>query len=303
MSQSVTGIKVTGINGAVFDLVNGTEGAVLTDGLGGVLLPSFERQDTKTARGRGRRVGGLRWNPTTMRARVTVADTRLSVPRGAGYRTGAPWLALDRTFKGAFSPLQPTLVEVSTPNGPRTYRGRLESLQDVTEGGGLRDIAGRADYELTLGADLPFWQGAPVVYDFLYSADAGDNYYGPSNAAPPFYIARGNALATAVVLNPGQVPAYPTWTVTGPVTATVGIGDHLTEVTALAAGQSVTLVTEPTTQAITDEAGGRAWGAVRSWDFAAIPPGESSTVVARMVGGGPGASIRLTLTPNYLSYI
>ncbi|QSE84080.1 hypothetical protein [Rhodococcus koreensis] len=301
-SESVTGIKVTGINGTVFDLVNGTEGAVLTAGLGGVLLPSFDRQDTRTARAPGRRVGGIKWDPSTLRARVTVADTWLSRPDGR-FRKGAAWIDLDRTFKGAFSPLAASLVTVAAPNGPRTLRGRLEALEDVTEGGGpLRDVHGRADYELTLGADHPFWQGAPIVLDFPYADTGAANYYGPTNAAPPFVISRANALARATVLNPGEAPAYPTWEITGPATATVGVGDHVTEVEALATGQRLTILTEPNGMDVTDAEGNRAWSFLRTWDFAALPAGESSTVLAGIVGGGPGASIRMTVTPNYLSW-
>ncbi|WP_370180426.1 hypothetical protein [Rhodococcus wratislaviensis] len=301
VSESVTGIKVTGINGTVFDLVNGTEGVVLTAGLGGVLLPSFHRQDTRTARAPGRRVGGIKWDPSTLRAQVTVADTWQSRPDGR-FRKGAAWVDLDRTFKGAFSPLASSLVTVSAPNGPRTLRGRLEGLQDVTDDGPMRDVHGRADYELTLGADHPFWQGAPVVYDFPYSDTGGGNYYGPTNAAPPFVISRANALASATVLNPGEVPAYPTWEITGPAQATVGVGDHVTEVEALATGQRLTIVTDPNGMAATDGDGNRAWLLLRTWDFAALPAGESSTVLASIVSGGPGASIRMTFAPNYLSW-
>jgi hypothetical protein len=300
-SQSVIGIKVTGLNGQVFDLVNGTEGVVLSS-LKGLELPTFKLQESRTARAPGRRVTGITWDSADLSARVTVADTYLNRPDGR-FRTGAEWINLDRAFKGAFSPLAQSLVEVSTPGGTRTYRGRLDELEDVTDGPELlRDIRGRADYDLTLSPDFPFWQGAPVVFDFPYQAVVGDNYYGPGNSAPPFYISKGNSLGGATVINPGDVPAYPTWTITGPAQATVGVGDHLTYVNGLSTGQQITITTDPNAMDVRDENGVRAWPVISSYDFAGIPAGESSNISARIIAGGAGANIRMTLTPNYLSW-
>lgn len=300
-SESVIGIKMTGANGAEFDLVNGTEGVMLADGMKGVELPDFKFIESKSARAPGRRVHGVQWEKADLVLPVHVGDTWNSRPDGL-FRRGVQWLALDRTFKGAALPTAQTIVTVTTDAGARTYRGRLEDLEDNTEGSLLRDIRGLATYDLTLGADLPFWQGTPVVYDFPYTTSTADNYYGPTNSAPPLYISKGNVLASAVVLNPGTVEAYPTWTITGPAQATVGVGDHLTYVTGLSSGQQVTIVTDPNSMDVRDENGDRAWSLIGSYDFAGIEPGESSNISARIVGGGAGANIRMTLTPNYLSW-
>lgn len=302
-SQSAIGIKMFGANGAQFDLVNGTEGVILADGMKGVELPEFKFVEAKTARAPGRRVLGINWDKSDLVLPVHVGDTYQS-RRDGKFRRGADWISLDRSFKGAATPTQQTRIEVTVEggDGARTYRGRQEELEDNTEGSLLRDIRGMASYELTLGADFPFWQGTPVIYDFPYAATAVDNYYGPGNLAPPFYISKGNSLASAVVLNPGQVATYPTWIITGPAQATVGVGDHLTYVSGLSSGQQVTITTDPNSMDVRDEGGNRAWPLISSYDFAGIEPGESSNISARIVGGGPGANIRMVLTPNYLSW-
>jgi hypothetical protein len=304
LSSSIIGIKIIGANGAVFDLVNGTEGAFLTDGLEGVDLPVFKFIERKTARAPGRRVLGINWDTGRCSLKITVGDTWANRPTG-NFRAGRDWLQLDRTFRGAFTPLGITVVEVTTPDGVRRFRGRLEPdgfEADTGKAATLADINGLASYSIELGADWPFWQGIPVDYDFPYASVQGDNYYGPANAAPDFIISKGNSLARAVVLNPGQVEAWPEWIITGPAQATVGVSDHLTRVNGLSSGQQIRITTNPSSMDVRDESGTRAWGAIAEYDFAGIAPGESSNISAQIVGGGDGANIHLTLTPNYLSW-
>ncbi len=302
-SASVIGIRWIGANGTELDLVNGRTGVFLTRGMKGVHLPDFKFNESKSSRAPGRRINGITWGSTKVELAVTVADTYLSRPRG-DFRTGAAWVELDRSFMGMGSPLDLSVIEVTTPSGaPRRLAVRLEDLESTTESPLLPDIAGRADYDVTLSPDHPFWTGTPIVYDFPYTGTTSDNYYGgTAGVGPPFYISKGNALGSAVVLNPGQVESWPTWTITGPAQATVGVGEHLTYVQGLSSGERITIVTDPSRMDVTDENGERAWHRISSYDFAGIPPGESSDVSARIVGGGAGAGIRMDLTPNYLSW-
>ncbi|WP_222430134.1 hypothetical protein, partial [Rhodococcus rhodochrous] len=57
---------------------------------------------------------------------------------------------------------------------------------------------------------------------------------------------------------------------------------------------------DPHRTSVTDEGGNRAWDRMELYDFAPIPVGDQVPVSVHIIGGGPGANIRLELTPLYL---
>lgn len=307
MAQTTTAIGLRWIShlGTRWDLMAGTEGAVLPTGLGSIYLPKFEPRTYKTARMHGVKFDGLDWDAGDFRMRVTVADTYLNRPLG-NFRRGAEWLYLDRSFRDSFSPLYPGTLEVEALGEVRTFRGRLvelEAVEDETTAKGMPDIRGRATYDVALMAESPFYAGKPVVYDFPFVGSASpDNYYGPNNLAPDFIITGGNAIGNAVVNNPGQVEVWPTWTIDGPGQAVVGVGDHVTYVQGLAAGERLVITTNPQESDVRDGNGTRAWDRLGAlYDFAPVPPGDSVTMTAQLIGGGPGSNIRLEIPALYLA--
>lgn len=301
-SASVIGMRMIGSNGAEFDIVNGTEGVILTDGLDGVEFPDFEFQERKTARAPGRRVTGINWHAGKLTLPLTIGDTWNSRPDGQ-FRKGLEWIALDRLVKGAVNPLGVTTFEVTVDGKVRRYYGRGTEVDVNTEIKTLPDIVGLKSVTATFEADIPFWRGDDVTYDFPYVATTSDNYYGATaGVGPPFYISAGNALGNAVVLNSGAVESWPTWEITGPAQATVGVGEHLTYVNPVGAGQKITITTAPDSMDVRDEAGNRAWPMIGQYDFASIEPGESGNISAQIIGGGAGANIRMILPSNYLSW-
>ncbi|AOD24039.1 hypothetical protein IM25_22680 [Rhodococcus sp. p52] len=279
----------------------GTEGAVLPKGLKSILLPHFTQLTHKTARRHGVRFEGIDWDEGNCTMTVVVGDTWVSRPAG-NFRRGDEFLYLDRSFRDSFSPLYPGTLEVEALGETRSFSGRLVELDD----GDIEmmpDIRGTAEYEITLAAESTFWRGKDVVFDFPFTGSATpDNYYGPSNAAPDFYITGGNAIGNAVLTNPGQVEVWPTWTIDGPGQAVVGVGEHITYVSGLAAGERLVIVTDPAHSEVVDGGGNRAWDRIGGlYDFAPVEPGDDVVATAQIIGGGPGANIRLELPTLYLA--
>jgi len=287
--------------GTTWNLMEGTEGAVLPKGLGSIYLPKFTQITHKTARTPGVRFDGIDWDAGEAILTVAVGDTRITRPNG-DYRRGDMWLTLDRSFRDSFSPIYPGTLEVDALGETRKFRGRLLNL-DVETVDRMPDIRGMCQYEIGLAAESPFYEGKPVVYDFPYSGSSvPDNYYGPANAAPDFVISGGNAIGNAVLNNPGQVEVWPRWTIDGPGQAVVGVGDHVTQVQGLAAGERLVIDTHPTTGDVRDGNGVRAWDRLGGlYDFAPVEPGASITATAQLIGGGPGSNIHLELPTYYLA--
>lgn len=295
------GLKITSHTGAVWDLMAGTEGAILTNGLAGVHLPEMSQIVYKTARSPGGRFEDVRWDTGELTMEVTVADTWVNRPSGA-FRRRDEFLMLDREFRDSFCPYHEMIVEFTALGQVRTFRGRLTGLERQNADF-MPDTHGRADYEIELTPESPFFHGKPLVYDFPYTgSDLGDNYYGPDNEAPDFHITQGSAVSNVTVTNPGQVECWPKWTVDGPGQAVVGIGDHLTTITMLNEGERIVVDTDPSTGGVWDESGDRAWDRLGPlYNFAPIHHASTIDATAQLISAGPGANIRLEIPSLFRS--
>lgn len=292
-------------DGSVWDWMDGTQGVILGEGIDGILFPDFDQLTTSTPA--GRRYNGTRWKPALISATLQVADTVAAaetVALGAsGYRRGAAWRDLDRRVRRSLSPTEPGRLVCNADGQSRFLDLRLEDL-----GYSIKkwpDIRGLVEYDVELADDEPFWKGEPLVMEFPFQAESTADYYGGGvegvTKGPDFFISPGNSTAAGVLVpNPGEVEVWPDWTVTGPVQASVGVGDAITELPFLGEGESITLVTNPVHRSITDGTGRRAWDRVPIRRFAAIPAGDQIPVVVSTTDGGPGSSVRLTITPNFL---
>lgn len=304
MADTDLDLTWTGPDGSVWDWMVGSQGVILGEGLDGVLFPDFEQLTTTTPA--GRRYNGTRWKPAIISATLQVADTVAAmetVELGRDYRRGPAWRDLDRRVRRSLSPLDPGRL-VCTADGQSRYLDlRLEDLNYTMKK--WPDIRGLVEYDVELADDEPFWKGEALVTEFGYQDAATADYYGGgvegATKGPPLFISPGNSSASGVFIpNPGEVEAWPVWEITGPVQATVGVGDAVTELPFLGAGESLTIVTNPVHRSITDGTGRRAWDLVPSRRFAPIPAGDQIPVVVNTTEGGPGSSVRLIITPNYL---
>jgi hypothetical protein len=197
-------------------------------------------------------------------------------------------------FKRSLDPSQLGSLRVSRPDGTsRTIACRYESGADSAIE--LDPVMMcRAVYGVTWANAEPFWSGEPVVKEFAYAA-ASSFFPGP-----PFTLASASTLASATVVNPGDVEAYPVWRVTGPFTGfEVGVGASVVAITLTrTAGQWVEIDMNPRRLTIVDNAGTRRWDAATEAVFEPIPPGEVA-LTTQVDDPDVGTKVTLSFTPRY----
>lgn len=279
----MTTVQLLGCDGSTWPLLGlGASPVKLAGGIGGLHLPKVSHIWTTTARR-----SGSTWRGSRM------ATRQFSV---------SLYFADSASMAQFFPALSTDLTSRLVVNGTRTLTVRLDEDNEYAF---TKDPTLGVDRILpvNLVADRPEWAGAPQSATFPYSAASGSNFFGGGSGTkgPPFYISAASALTTASVSNPGDLPAYPVWTITGPVTtATVGVvGQTVTLPFPLRTGDAVIIDTEA--QTITDPQGTNLWPQMGGADpeFAPIPAGDRVPVVVGMAGGATGASIKVELTPLY----
>jgi hypothetical protein len=287
-------VTLLGCDGSVWDLGTGSSGAYLSNGLGGLHLPPVSHLYTKTARGSGSTWRGARTESRAFSMNVVVGDPLPPM------RTGPDWLTLDEQFWRALSATETSRLVV---NGLRTLTFRLDESNADQSFDDDPSVFGIAKYSIDCIADRPEWTGAPTTATFPYQGTATTNFFGGGSGTkgPPFYISAANLLNTASISNPGDLPAYPVWTIQGPLsTATVGVG-RATITLPFPLQSTDVVVIDAQAQTITDGQGNSLWPFMgyQEVSFAPVPPGDLVPVAAGMSGGAAGASISLTLTPLY----
>jgi hypothetical protein len=150
-------------------------------------------------------------------------------------------------------------------------------------------------YGLTFHAENPWWLGDPVVAEYPYAVPGAGLFPGP-----PFTIGAVRSTVNATVVNPGDVPAYPTWRITGPFTGfTVGVGDSVVSMTYTRTGAGwVDVNMDPRHLSITNNVGADLWDNLTDIGFGPIPPGDVP-LVTTLAGGADGSSVALTFEPRY----
>lgn len=279
----MTTIEMIGCDGSTWPLLGlGGGPVVLAEGLGGLHLPKVAHLWTQTARRSGSTWRGSRMASRQFSLNAYFAD-----------------LSYVPTF---FAALSTDFTAQLVVNGSRTLTFRLDEDNDFVP---AKDpmLGPDSIYPVHLVADRPEWAGTPVTQTFPYAAAASTNFFGGGSGTlgPPFYISAAPLLATAAVSNPGDLPAYPTWTITGPIgTAMVGVADQVVTLPfPLNTGDMVVIDTEA--QTITDPNGTNLWPQMGYVDveFAAIPAGDLVPVVVGMDAAAAGASVAVSLTPLF----
>ena len=146
------------------------------------------------------------------------------------------------------------------------------------------------------------FQVGGTIATFLSTA-AGDPFL-------PMHLTGSNVLQQQTTTNPGDVPAWPVWTVHGPgASVTVRrlspAPQTVLEVdfpTALTSEQTVVIDTRPGYKTVTQlPSGGNLFGAINatSREFWTLPHGPS-LIQAEMTGAGVGSSVHMEYTPAYL---
>lgn len=274
------GHRWLGWDDSVWDLSDWRSGAFLTGGgVRGLTMPEFARHTSRSAS-----IPGARYRGHVEGEREAFWPLYLYADDGS-----QAWVERDRAFWRTLQPGRTGQWEVRHPDGG-SRRLRLR-LVDDGQHAWVRDPVkfGWALYGITLVAEQPFWEGDPVVRSW---AGAGE----PGNF--PWTIARGNTLASASMPNPGDVDAWPVWTVHGPVTSvTVGVGGRLiTAPIELAEGEWLRIDPRPGPRGKSayDSSGARRTPELTVREFEPVPPGESVPLSLAMTGTG---RVEASLTP------
>ena len=215
----------------------------------------------------------------------------------AGIRS---WVENQARFWDSLIPGEFGTWTVSRDGSPRTLECRFESDGgkpyefDPSQRG--IEVAG-----VTLTADKPFWRG-PHVSKLFQQAQSSGTFYAPSGSTHVFNIGSAGNTDAAVLSNPGDVPAWPLITISGPSVAfSVTVDDaEISATLSLASGDRLVIDTDPTQQMA------RLWrGGVSTLfpffnftqiRFAPIPRGGSVPIAITVNGSGP---VEIGFYPQY----
>lgn len=281
----------TGHDGSQWDLL-GSAGLCLTDGLRGLHMPNIDRYvNTSPA------LAGSRWRGSRTAEREVFWP--LLVWSDAGSQD---WLEYDRAFWATMRPDATGVWEVRQPDG-RARRLSCRFVDDSDHSTSWDPTRRGWDvYGVRLVAEQPFWEGDPVTR--TWNNPAPTPFFGgvTGGKGPLFYISSGSTVISASVDNPGDVDAYPVYTVDtsgGAVdSVSVGYAGNTVDLGPIPAGQKRIIDTRPDRLTVVDQNGADKWSDLTGdpeFD-APIPPGESVPLSLSMVGSG---TVSLSLTPLY----
>lgn len=269
----------TGWNGTKFDLdVKSAGVCLLVDGVTGWHMPEFDQYLDEYASVDGARYRGER-------ARARSVDWTLGV-----FGDESPdWLERDRAFWATMRPGSPGMWTVTLPDG--SARSLMCRWRDSSPYSFSQDplMAGWAVYDVSLVAEQPYWEGAPVLSPVWGNEEDPTPFTGEDDEAPSYWISGATSIGSARLRNDGDIDAPVTWTVRGRGAGvdSVSIEGDAGELGfgGVPDGSTLTISTDPTRPlALLD--GVDVTGAVNPWDPRAIPSGMSAELGITLVGEG-----------------
>lgn len=282
------GVSWTGGDGQRFDLVDPDGGIVVTrDGILGLNMPKFDRYTT-TAPG----LAGSSWRGARTQERA------VSWPIFVYGGSTDEWIERDRAFWASLRPDVPGTWTVTAPNGTaRSLQCRLVD-DGSTPFGADPAQAGWSVYVVNLVADdQPYWYGEDIERTFGVPDPSA--FFMPSGGV--FSISSGQTTDNAKISNPGDVQAWPIWTVGGAgglTDATLGAGGGAVVLPTLADGEVWTIDTRPDQMTATDQDGVDHSDEVE-WNPAPVPAGSSVELSIAMTSPGSGVTVSCRITPLY----
>ncbi len=201
--------------------------------------------------------------------------------------------ALRRAFLMTVHRGQSGTLRVSRPDG--TAR-EIDVFYEEGWGGEPGENWLYANPVLTLLAPDGYWRDVQQTTVYREFA-AGSPYLNPYRT-----VTSSQVLGDTTIVNPGEVPAWPEWTITGPASAIEATnnttGQTFTITYTLTAGQSITITTlQPTVRGPVGEniASALNWPAAYLWP---LLPGSNS-VSFDVTGAGAGTTITLSYHARY----
>lgn len=276
----------TGWDGVRRELTDWRSGiTVLEEGIEGLSMPPHAAWTSASPAQHGQRLRGFRVEPRPCAWTAFVYSNESS----------SQWLTRDADFWRSLQPGKYGTWEVTTEAGRRSLRCRLD---DPGDGKFTRDPAKRGwqPYDIRLIADDPFWYGQNVTTEWDTTTAANFNQW--VDGVSVGFLSSANRLEDAVMTNPGDVEAWPVWTITGPATTvTVGMtGATIVAPIVLATSADVLVIN-------TDPAVQMAWKngvdvtmQLGTADFAPIPAGQDRKMLLTMTGTG---AVSATISTRY----
>lgn len=277
-------VVMTGVDGSTWDLIDGP--ATLLGGIKmlGTAKPTHWHRESPA-------IDGSVWQGM----RTPMRDDPVLPIRIDGDRDSTRWRELEDEFFKAIDPRGEFAVTVTRPDAQsRTLRLRYADGGDPDSNTDPMLYA-FSTYVIECVAADPFWRGETIVREFR--AEEQHQFF----PGPPFYINSSNTTTDGKTSNPGDVEAWPKWTVGGPSTAwKVGVGASVVEQAAvLLAGEERIVDEHPAHRSVRDGNGKDRWSELLRADFAPIPPGEDVGLSLDLQGVQEGTYIRLEYTPGY----
>lgn len=256
-------------------------------------------------------LGEPKWNRNTISSAGTDGQRRTGQRSRADPRQGylpvvilgdneLDWLALSQAWWNSWSPDAPGTLTAIMPDGG--IRFIQACLIDDDSYAPQRDpgITATEQTAVTWVADDPFWRGPVIESDFQVTDGSVDFFNG--GHAPPFNLAPGNTTSNVVMTNPGDLEAWPTYTITGPSTSfSVAInGAAVSGTIAVQAGERLVIQTDPSQQVAflykLDGSVVNVTPQLTNVHFSSIPTGATVQVAAAIIGTG---SLSVAFNPRY----
>lgn len=273
----------TGVNGEVFILTADDSNPAMQRGVQGLHMPEMQVFESSTPLVHGSEVSGY-----------TIRSRRVFWPLLFQAENSDQWRSEHGAFFDSFHPVSPGVWTVGEGDDARTL-----PLVGVFDGNYSFDtdpfVMGYAVIGLELSAPRPLWRGQPVRQTFL-GAEAGVDFI-PGTPGDVYYLSSDSSFALANIDNPGNEPAYLTWTVEGPLTSIqLGVDGAIIDVAIpVPEGSSLTIDTDPAAQFATLD-GADVTAELGFQLFGPVPGGGTSPLVIQAEGTG---SVVAELTPLY----
>lgn len=212
------------------------------------------------------------------------------------------WRAMGKAFTDTLR-YGPGILDIARPDGTR--RQIKVRYQEGWEGLGQPGTGINWDNAVvTLLAEDPYYFDPDPVTITLTNAP-------PSNYLNPYFtVSSAEVLGSATITNPGDVDAWPSWSIAGPATLVTitrtDTGDSFVldpNASGIAhgnllTGQTVTVVTDPPSVRYQDNTN---WIGALNWPSAVLwglQPGENDMII-ELDGAGTGSAVTLTFYARY----
>lgn len=273
--------------GTEWDLsnINPDVGYFTTDGIGGWGAPPFEIVTDPVPRG-GEAIRAIRSQASRLTWPLHIyADTHMQfITR---YR------ALKRAILMTARRNLPGVLKVARPDGSART---IEVYYEDGFGGEPGENWVSANPVLTLFCPDGSWKDTEQMVITRVTEPASSFY------TPWLTISSSQVIGSSVIVNPGDVHAWPVWTINGPATSITATnsttGEAFTLTYAINVGQTITITTDrPTVRGPAGEniAGSLNWPGAWLWGLA---PGNNN-VTFTVAGAGTGTQIRMAFYPRY----